>query len=458
MASLSKEGPKRWRIQWMDITGTRKRRQIRLHGVNRRQAESQFARIESIISTRLQGAKLDEVDAAWLGQLPEKFHSKLVKAGLVEPRAAEEEESETDVVTLKEFLDEFELDGLTAKGEPAADATRKKWRATMDYLIQHFGADRDISGISHDDAHQFRKWLEKRRIKRSKLRPKGQPLAMNSRRKHMDCSKVFFNAAKRRGLILLNPFEHQISSTKKNRSRDFFVTRDVTEKIIAACPDAEWKLLVALWRYAALRKMEVMWLKWNDVLWDQGKLRVHSTKTARHEGREYRYVPLRDIRSYLEDQYFDPETVDGPIINRFSPGNSNLDKPLKVILHRAGIVAWPKLFQNMRASCETDWLNEGHPAHVVAAWVGHSIQVQRESYAQITDGHFDDFNSRSVSHTKSGSDSGSLEGDSECLGVIESELPVSLSPRKNANDQCFSRRNRGYRVAVEGLEPPTRGL
>ena len=70
----------------------------------------------------------------------------------------------------------------------------------------------------------------------------------------LSCAKGFFNAAKRRGLIPFNPFEHQVSSTKKNRSRDFFVTRDVAERIIAACPDHEWRLLVALWRYGGLRK------------------------------------------------------------------------------------------------------------------------------------------------------------------------------------------------------------
>jgi hypothetical protein len=90
MASLSNEAPKKWRIQWMDVAGTGSRKQIRMSGLTRKQAESQFARIESIISTRLQGARLDDVDAAWLGKLPDAFHAKLAKAGLVETREAVE--------------------------------------------------------------------------------------------------------------------------------------------------------------------------------------------------------------------------------------------------------------------------------------------------------------------------------------------------------------------------------
>ena len=430
MASLCKEGQKRWRVQWMCIAGSGKRMQIRLSGLTRKQAASHFARIESIISTRKQGAKLDDFDAAWIGGLPDSFHDKLTKAGLMEPRVVKAPEPEEPVVRLGGFLDEFEEDGLTAKGESASQSTRKKWRASMDYLKRHLGSDRAISTITHEDAHQFRKWLDSLRIKKTKQNPKGQPLAENSRRKHMDCAKVFFNAAKRRGLILFNPFEYQVSSTKKNRDRDFFLQRETTERIIEACPDAQWRLLLALWRYAGLRKMEVMWLTWDDVLWDQGKLRVQSPKTRHHEGKEIRYVPLRDIRKYLDAVFAEAEEGTIDIITRFSESNTNLDKPFNSILHRAGLVPWPKLFQNMRSSCETDWLNEGHPAHVVAAWIGHSVKVQRDSYAQITDGHFDAFNNHRTEHQKSGSTDGSDEVRIDENSRELSEPSVEPFPRK----------------------------
>ena len=48
--------------------------------------------------------------------------------------------------------------------------------------------------------------------------------------------------------------------------------------------------------------------------------------------------------------------------------------------------------EGLRASCETAWLDEWHVAHV-AAWIGHRVKVQRDCYAQITDGHFEMFNS-----------------------------------------------------------------
>jgi integrase len=48
----------------------------------------------------------------------------------------------------------------------------------------------------------------------------------------------------------------------------------------------------------------------------------------------------------------------------------------------------PRLFDNMRASCATDWA-EALPAHVVAKWLGHSPLVAAKHYLQTRDAHFE---------------------------------------------------------------------
>lgn len=50
------------------------------------------------------------------------------------------------------------------------------------------------------------------------------------------------------------------------------------------------------------------------------------------------------------------------------------------------------MFQNLRSSCETDWLDPKMPAHVVTNWIGHSVKVQNDNYAQVHDCHFEEFN------------------------------------------------------------------
>jgi integrase len=461
MASVNKDS-KGWRVLFVDPNG--KRKQIRPgKGTNKATAEQIGVHVDHLVTFATSRGTLNRQTSVWLGEIGDKLHAKLASAGLIEPRTPKAPEPAAilkPVVELGTFLAEYRADGLTHKGKQAAELTVVKWRAPMNGLIQFFGFEKDIATITLEDAYQYRKWLDQRRIKKSKKSPNGHPLTENTKRKQMDNAKVFFNGAIRRGLIADNPFKHQVSTSEVNRKRDYHLMRQDTDRIIEVCPDAQWRLLVALWRYAGLRKMEVFQLTWGDVLWDQGKMRVHAPKTKHHEGKELRYVPLRDIRQYLQEAYqaaLPAGTLslpaDTPIITRFTATNSNLDKPFKSILHRAGLVPWPKLFQNMRASCETAWLDEGHVAHVVAAWIGHSVKVQRDSYAQLTDGHFEKFNNHPVTKAKSGTVCGTVSRRSEENGG-EYRVPLLAKHEKTPKNQCFP----GFQVAAEGFEPPTRGL
>ena len=57
------------------------------------------------------------------------------------------------------------------------------------------------------------------------------------------------------------------------------------------------------------------------------------------------------------------------------------------IIRKAGIEPWPKLFQNLRSTRETE-LAEQYPLHVVCAWIGNSQPVAAKHYLQVTEGHF----------------------------------------------------------------------
>jgi len=48
---------------------------------------------------------------------------------------------------------------------------------------------------------------------------------------------------------------------------------------------------------------------------------------------------------------------------------------------------WPKLFQNLRSTRETE-PTEKWPEHVVCVWIGNSRSVAREHYLQVTDERF----------------------------------------------------------------------
>ena len=48
---------------------------------------------------------------------------------------------------------------------------------------------------------------------------------------------------------------------------------------------------------------------------------------------------------------------------------------------------WPKLFQNLRSTRETE-LAEDFPMHVVCQWIGNSQPIAAKHYLQVTDDHF----------------------------------------------------------------------
>ena len=57
------------------------------------------------------------------------------------------------------------------------------------------------------------------------------------------------------------------------------------------------------------------------------------------------------------------------------------------IIKKAGLKSWPKLFQNLRSTRETE-LAEDFAAHIVCDWIGNSQLIAAKHYLQITDEHF----------------------------------------------------------------------
>ena len=163
------------------------------------------------------------------------------------------------------------------------------------------------------------------------------------------------------------------AASQVNKKREYYVTREEIEKIIAACPDAEWRLIVALARYGGLRTpSETFALTWHGVDWERGRIRIESPKTACHEGKDSREIPMfPELRPYLEAVFDQAETGTVFVISKHRLGSMNLRTQLERIMARAGVAGWPRLFQNMRASRETELAQE-YPLHVVTAWIGNS--------------------------------------------------------------------------------------
>jgi hypothetical protein len=95
-----------------------------------------------------------------------------------------------------------------------------------------------------------------------------------------------------------------------------------------------------------------------------------------------------ELRQYLDEVYQQATERTDYVITRYRDKNSNLRTQLKRIIRKAGLTPWPKLFQNLRSTRQTE-LAEQFPAQVVCAWIGNSPAVAREHYLQVTDEHFE---------------------------------------------------------------------
>ena len=94
-----------------------------------------------------------------------------------------------------------------------------------------------------------------------------------------------------------------------------------------------------------------------------------------------------ELRPYLEEVFEEAEPGTEYVITRYRDSNTNLRTRLQKIIRRAGLKPWPKLWQNLRSTQETE-LAESWPIHVVCQWIGNSQAVAAKHYLQVTDEHF----------------------------------------------------------------------
>ncbi|MHC4618383.1 MAG: tyrosine-type recombinase/integrase [Planctomycetota bacterium] len=363
MASVISDPNGRKRIQFVAGDGTRKT--LRLGKATMRQAEAIKPKIEQLVlaSTGITGV-VDDETAKWMTGLDEVIYGKLAAVGLVAERHS---------AKLGAFIDAYIRERKDVKS-----GTATFYGHTRRNLIDFFGGNKLLREVTPGDADQWRLYLI------------GQGLAENTVRRRCGMAKQFFRAAVRRGLILSNPFEDLKASVKGNSKRLYFITPKEAEKVLDACPDAQWRLIFALCRYGGLRcPSEVLLLTWQDVDWERSRMIINSPKTEHHEGRERRVIPLfPELLPYLREVFEEAEPGSEYVITRYRSTSCNLRTHLQRIIVKAGLKPWPKPFQNLRSTRETE-LAECWPEHVVCAWIGNSRAVARKHYLQVTEEHFE---------------------------------------------------------------------
>jgi integrase len=345
----------------------KKRREIYVAG-DGKSAERMAGKIadylESLALAQSKNEAPDPKALAWANSTKGRLRDSLVGWGLAD---AISERSKSDA---GRFLGAFVRDYIKSRSD-VKDRTKNNFEQAAGCLIEYFGDRKPLRSITMADVARWRRWLESDR-----------GLAPTTANKHAKRGRTFFLEAVRDRLLESSPFEGLKIGDESNPDRQRFIDREMATKVVEACPDIDWRVIFGLARFAGLRcPSEVMGLKWTDIDWDAGRLRIDAPKTG------LRYCPMfPEVRVVLADAF--DQAVDGAVfvVARRTLGD-NLRTQFNRIVERAGIKPWPKPFCNCRASCRTE-LQERFPSHVINKWLGQSSAVAEKHYLQTTDEHW----------------------------------------------------------------------
>ena len=363
--------------KYIQATINKRRCSVWLGEVSQRNAERVRDKIEELVKVRSLGLPIPQDVAAWASKVSDEVASRLAELNLIEPRVP------VVVVTVGEFLTSY----LSRRDEEVKSGTFVFYGHTVRNLTEFFGAERRLDDITPGDADDFRRYLQK-----------TEKLSAATVVRRCALARTFIKDAVRRKLIDSNPFDGVGKGSTANPERQRFIDRATITKVIDACPNAEWRTLVALSRYAGLRvPSEALLLRWQDIDLATGRMLVHSPKTEHHAGHATRVVPIFPaLRPYLEDlQELAPAGTEFVLPSLRKSGatsgdwrNVNLGSQFTKIIKRASLVPWPRVWHNLRSSCQTE-LTETFPSHVVTAWLGNSERIAEKHYLQVLDSHFD---------------------------------------------------------------------
>ncbi len=391
MASISKDAKGNVTIQF--VGADKRRRSIRLGKINAKTANEVKLKVEHLNALLVAKLPMDADTARWVAAIGDD----LATVGLIPARVSR---------TVAEFLAGW-LAGKEAAGFKPTSLIA--WGQTVTELSALLRA-RSLDSLTHADGEAFR----------DRMRVRGlRPTTVHKRLSH---AKGMLEDAVRLSLIPANPFRHVRTRQGDPSERRKYVPVADIQRVIDHCPNVWWKLMVALARFGGLRTpSESFSLTWGDVDWERNRMSAASPKTE-HTGKSHRIVPLFPLlRPHLEaafdaaaegDVYIFPEKYRKRGQGKRGWNGANLRTTLGKVIRRAGVNPWPRLWQNLRASCESD-LAQCFPLAVVTKWLGNTPSVAMRNCVDPTDTAF----AQAAEWTPGGAKSGAVGSGHEGAGT-----------------------------------------
>lgn len=191
--------------------------------------------------------------------------------------------------------------------------------------------------------------------------------------------------AVRCGIIDHSPFVLLPKPGEVNSERNFYVHPDIVRDAMDYTLDPDTRITLAMGRFAGLRTpSEIRSLKWSYCDFEKHQLQIMDSKK-----KKLRTMPMFDEIAAELIRHREATAAEKSRFVLSSRARSTTDANnynlIKEAIARAGHDLWPRLRQNLRASCENDFLNAGFKERKVTLWIGHTVKVSRAHYQNQTD-------------------------------------------------------------------------
>lgn len=303
------------------------------------------------------GSQVPDATNAWLTSIDAVFHAKISTAGLCVSRVKSAPGDEPVVQFVPRYI---------ARRSDVGERTRVNLRQAEAKLSEFFGPAKSMASVTLADGKAFRQWLE------------GQGYALATISMYIKKARQFFGHAVDDEILPRNPFRKVQAGSQVNAANMRYVSAATVERVMAVA-DPAYRLVLALARYAGLRcPSELLQLRWDDVRWDEHWLHVLSDKTKK-QAKPERFPPLCGrLKAVLREAFAGVDDVQSRVLP-FLDKSSNLRTQVRRLCKRAGVEPWPKPLQNLRLSCETDWLDSDGVA-LACKWSGNTPEVAMKHY------------------------------------------------------------------------------
>ena len=335
-----------------------RRTTIRLGAMSVRAAEETSRHIDHLIESNQYGTRMEDATKAWLQTADSKLVAKLAKIGLC---------GLVNNPTVHTFLSGF----LERKKTAVGAATILQFDIVAKHLREFFDESVRLSNVSTADAKRLWHWLRTKKM-----------LGVNTARRRLGRVREIFTDAVEQDVISRNPFKLKSLSVAVGVAVKDYIPVETVDAVIDHLPadKLEWKLLFAFGRYVGCRMpSEIRKLTWDDVNWETNTILLHSPKTA-CKGKPSRLVPIfPEIADLLLTQ---AETVPPGTIHVFPTlrNHTNTAVTARKFVVAAGHKDWPRFWNSMRASRETD-LMDAVGLRRACAWIGNSPEIAIKHYA-----------------------------------------------------------------------------